>query len=180
MRVTTKLTIDMSTGATLCHEWHDYTGPIASCKGGGGGGDKSVGLSIYRQGLFQQTLMQAFKTQFGRQQGLMDLLTKTLTPQLTNPTGLDQATKAAMNSQVVNQSATNTQNAIKATQAQAAARGGATSLPSGVQEQIAGQINAEGAAATSAGLTAVQQQDAQLKEENYLAAINGLSGLTSQ
>lgn len=146
----------------------------------GGKGDKVALDSEKAQASFTKTLQAAFTKQFANQQDVLNLLKTTLTPQLTNPTGIDAATKTAMNSQVINQSATDTQNAIKASQAISASHGGATSLPSGVDAQITGQIVASGNAEKDQGLTSVQQQDAQLKEQNYLAAINGINGVASQ
>nr|NIP51777.1 hypothetical protein [Phycisphaerae bacterium]NIT58904.1 hypothetical protein [Fodinibius sp.]NIW98114.1 hypothetical protein [Phycisphaerae bacterium]NIY27487.1 hypothetical protein [Fodinibius sp.] len=38
MRVYSKIVINIETGETECAEWtDDYSGPIAECKGGGGG-----------------------------------------------------------------------------------------------------------------------------------------------
>lgn len=175
MRVTTLLTIDMNTGATLEHKWFDYAGPVAWCKV-----DQTAKDAEAKQAGFTNTLMNAFKTQFGAQTAITNFLTGKLTAQLNNPQGYDQSTKAALNSNAITQSATDVQNAIKATQAQAAAHGGATALPSGVSEQIAGQINAAGATEKSSALSQIQLSDEQLKEQHRQEAINGLLGTASE
>jgi hypothetical protein len=54
---------------------------------------------------------------------------------ISNPTGLDPATKAVMTTSVIDTSATNYQNAAKGYQTETAARGG----PTQVEGRIAGQ-----------------------------------------
>jgi hypothetical protein len=175
MRVTTKLTIDMTTGATLEHEWYDYVGAIALCKG-----DKTIQGTEQSQANFSNTLQKAFAAQYANQKQVLDFLQGTLKPQIENPTGLDPATKAALNSQVINQSAEDFQNSLKGANAITAGRGGATALPSGVEAQITGQLAGQQASAESSGLTSVQEEDQQLKQQNYWNAVNGLNGVAAQ
>lgn len=175
MRVTTSLTIDMSTGEVLHHDWYEYTGPVALCKG-----DNTAKDAEKSQAAFTNTLQKAFSTQFAGQQKILDFLQGKLEPQISNPTGLDAATKASLNTQVIDNSATTYQNALKGEQASMATKGGATSLPSGVQAQIEGQLGGQQANTESQGLNQVQLEDQQLKQQNEWNSVNALNGVAAQ
>lgn len=146
----------------------------------GGKGDKTAKASEVAQANFTNTLTKAFQAQYGKQSDLLAILTKTLSPQLANPTGLSAATKAAMTTNAIETSATTFQNALKGTQAITASHGGPTALPSGVQEQITGQLAGQQAASETSGLENIQQQDENLKQSNYWNAVNGLNGVAAQ
>lgn len=146
----------------------------------GGKVDQTAKDAEKAQASFTGTLQQAFKTQFAKQQGVLDFLRGKLEPGITNPQGFDQATKTALNSNAIENNAVAFQNATKSEQAQAAAHGDATSLPSGVQEQIQGQIAGQAAGQKAGALGEIQLQDAQLKQQNYWNSVNALNGVSAQ
>lgn len=129
---------------------------------------------------FTTTLQNAFKTQFANQQGVLDFLKGKLEPGVTNPQGFDQATKTALQSSAIENNAVAYQNATKADQAVAAAHGDATSLPSGVQEQIQGQTAGAAASQKAGALNQIQLEDANLKQSNYWNSVNALNGVSAQ
>jgi len=145
----------------------------------GGKGDSTAKDAEKSQAAFTTTLQNAFKTQFATQQNVLKFLTGKMEAGITNPQGYDAATKSALNTNVIQDSATNFQNALKTAQAIDATHGG-KGLPSGVQEQITGQLAGAQANSESAGLNQVQQQDAQLKQQNYWNSVNALNGTAAQ
>lgn len=125
---------------------------------------------------FNNTLQQAFSSQFGKQSDITNYLTGKLESQINNPTGLDDATKASMTSSAINNAATTYQSALKGVQSRMSTEGGPTALPNGVQSQIAGELAGQEANTESSGLEAIQQQDAQLKNTNLWNATSALGG----
>jgi hypothetical protein len=146
----------------------------------GGKGDSTIKGAEKQQLAFSQQLMQAFTTQFGKQSKTLDFLTSKLQPMIDNPTGLTPEAKASMTSQAINNTATEYQNALKATQARTAGQGGPTGLPSGVQAQISGQLAAAGAGTEADLLNQIEMQDQQLKNSNYWNAVNAENGVAAQ
>ncbi len=96
--------------------------------------------------------------------------------QVKNPQGFDTRTLAALQTQAINNRAMQEQNAMKGAGAYEAAHAGA-GLPSGVNAQIEGQIAGQSGAALQGDLTAIQQQNEQLKNQNYWRANSALSGI---
>jgi hypothetical protein len=127
---------------------------------GGKGGDTAVGADIANENNFMGTLRKAFSTQFANQQSVLNFLNGKFQSMAANPYSSSPAISGS-----IQQSAVDTQNAQKAAQAAIAARGGST-LPSGVNAQIEGQIAASGANEESALTTQAAQQ-------NYWNALNG-------
>ena len=143
----------------------------------GGKGDSTVSAAEKSQAGFQSTLQNAFATQFANQQGVLKNLTSSLTAQQNNPQGFTNAEFQAANSNAINTTAAQEQNAIRAAQNSAAAHGGG--LPSGVQEQVAGQIAGAGANQLSGELNQIQEQSAELANQNYWNATKGLEDVGS-
>jgi hypothetical protein len=139
MRVTTKIVIDMRSGAVLEHEFFEYDGPVALCKG-----DQTVKSAENSQFQFSQTLQAAFAKQFGVQSATLQFLTNKLTDAVNNPQGLSPEALAATRTNASQRTATDYAHAQQAINGQIAARGGST-LPSGVDAQIRGSL-AQGAA----------------------------------
>jgi hypothetical protein len=139
-------------------------------------GDTAVGVGIFNQGQFMNTLMNAFKTQYGAQQGALQFLTNTLQGKVSNPTGFSPATMAALNTQAIQNSAVQAQNATQAAQNFEASHGG-NGLPSGVNAQISGQINASAANQLSGELNQNQVQNGILQNQNQWTAISGLENV---
>lgn len=146
----------------------------------GGKVDQTAKDAEKAQAGFTNTLQQAFKVQFAKQQGVLDFLRGKLEPGISNPQGFDQATKTALQSNAIENNAVAFQNATKAEQAQAASHGDGSSLPSGVQEQIQGQIAGAAAGQKAGALNTIQLEDAQLKNQNYWNSVNALNGVSAQ
>lgn len=109
----------------------------------------------------------------------MSFLNPKLQALISNPTGLDPATKAAMTSQAINDSATTYQNALKGVQANLASRGGPTATSSGVEAQLREELAAGEAGTEASSLNQIQQQDAELKNQNqWRAVMQGLEDVT--
>ena len=123
-------------------------------------------------GRITKKLQAAFATQFKNQEELLGFLHPKLESIITNPTGLDQSTKTALNSSAIENNAVAFQNATKAQQAQAAARGDGASLPSGVQEQDQGELAGQAAGQQSPALNHIQLEDANLKNANQRLSIS--------
>ena len=171
MFISTKVVIDIATGTVLHREGFEYSGPLAECKG-----DQALKDQEMSQAGFTKKLQAAFSTQFKNQQDLLGFLNPKLESMISNPTGLDQSTKTALNSSAIENNAVAYQNATKAQQAQAAARGDGSSLPSGVQEQVQGELAGQAAGQKSSALNQIQLEDANLKNANQWKAISALSG----
>ena len=170
MFISSKVVIDMSTGAVLHREGFEYAGPIAECKG-----DSTDQAQMKSQAAFTSSLQQAFQTQFAKQGALMDFLNPKMEQMITNPQGFSPATLAAANSQAINQAATSGQQATVQAQNYAATHGG-NALPSGVQQQIAGQIAASTQNAKTNQLNQIQIENGQLQNENMWKGVSALYG----
>jgi hypothetical protein len=128
---------------------------------------------------FSQSLMDIFKQQFPQQQGMLNFLNGKLQGMIQNPTGFSSQDLSALRTNASTNAATQTQNALKASGATEAARGGgATSaVQSGVDKQIQGQIQAAGAGALSNNLSNIEVANEQQRQNNYWNAIRGESSV---
>jgi len=144
----------------------------------GGKGDKTVEQGEHSQAGFNNVLQAAFKQQFGASSAVLNFLNGKLTDMANNPTGFSPQALAAARTNAIQQSATDVNNATKAAQASAAAHGG-NGLPSGVQAQIAGQIQAAGANEESNNLNQINLANEQQRQQNYWAAIQGLGSVAN-
>lgn len=128
---------------------------------------------------FSRALMDIFQQQFAGQQGILNFLNGKLTGMINNPTGFSSQDLAAMRGTASTNVATQTQNALKAAGATAAARsGGATSpVMSGVDKQIQGQIQAAGAGALSNSINNIAIANEEQKQNNYWKAVGAESGV---
>jgi hypothetical protein len=120
-------------------------------------------------------LQNAFGAQFGKQQGVLNFLNSRLTNQVENPTGFTPQTKAALNTNAIQNTASQFQNADKAARARIAEQGG-NGLPSGVDAQIEGQLQGQAASQLSGELNQNSIADADQQQKNYWSAVSGLSG----
>jgi hypothetical protein len=180
MRVHTEVVLDMTAPLpgggfkVVSEKGFDYRGPVAECKG-----DSTAKASEQAQASFTNTLQQSFAQQFANQSNVLNFLNGKLTAQVNNPQGYTPAQMAALNTQAIQGTAQQYQNASQAANQAIAARGG-NGLPSGVNAQIQGQL-AQGAANTeSSALMNNQINNANLQQQNYWNALNGLSGVASQ
>ena len=172
MIITTRITWSW-TGELLEHQWFEYSGTVDLCKG-----DNTAKQAEQQQMAFQQQLMQVFSAQYGKQSAQLDYLNSILKPIAENPRGYDPATLTAMRTSASDTIAQNTAQAKQAIQADMAARGGGTGLPSGVDAQISAQLANSSAAQQAAAQRDITVQDANLKQVNFWNAIQGLSGNT--
>jgi hypothetical protein len=146
----------------------------------GGKGDQTAKAAENQQMAFTAQLMKTFQAQFSNQQGVLSYLQNTLKPQIAAPQGYDPATLAALKTNAINRNAENYQNALKGVQANMSTKGGPTSLPSGVEEQIRAQLAGQEAQGQSDALTQIQESDAGLKQQNYWNSVNALNGVSAQ
>lgn len=174
MRITTKLTIDMNTGAMLDHQFYEYAGPVALCKG-----DSTLRSQEKSQAAFTGTLMSTFKTQFANQSGILNFLSGKLQPMINNPQGYSPEALAAMRTGATETGATQFGNAQKALQESEAARGG-NGLPSGVDAQLTAQNANSAAAQESQAQEGITLQNEQQKQNNFWNATNALNGVAAE
>ena len=167
------ITLDMQTGKILHEDSYDYTGPVSLCKG-----DSTAKQSEQQQAAFNQTLRQSFATRFATQNDILSKLNGVFSGIVANPQGFTPTTLAALNTNNLENSATDYQNATKAAQASAAAHGG-NGLPSGVQAQIAGQLASAGANETAQGQRQIALANADQQQRNFWAALSGETGIAN-
>jgi hypothetical protein len=170
-RVTTRIVWDMNTFQVLEHEFHDYSGPWMLAKG-----DDTLKAGEQQQAAFNQSLQQAFEAQYGKQSAQIDYLNSILKPMAQNPTGLSQQGLTAMRTSASDTIAAQGVNARAAVAADAAAKGGGTGLPSGVQAQIDAGMSVSQAQQESGAQNQITQYNENVKQTNFWNAINGLSG----
>jgi hypothetical protein len=152
---------------------------IATRPVSGGKGDKTAQAGEKSSLSFANTLQAAFRQQFGTNTAILNFLNGKMTDMANNPTGFSPAAIASANSNAIDQAAVDTQNATRAANETAAAHGG-NGLPSGVQAQIAGQIQAAGVAEKDQSLNQIQLANAEQQQKNYWAAVSGLSNVAEQ
>lgn len=170
MRVTTSITWNMSTGEVLEHEWFEYSGTVALCKG-----DNTIKQSELQQMQFSSRLMDIFNKQFADQRNVLMFLQDKLKPQIEKPTGYGDSAKAAMRAEAVDTISSQYDNATKALQNQQFALGG-RDLPSGVNAMQVGALKGAQARDTAGALNTIELNDENLKQNNYWNAIDVLSG----
>src|ERR1051325_7557387 len=87
----------------------------------GGKGDDLAKQNEQAQLDLNKQLVQTFQTQFAKQSNITDLLTKTLSPYITNPTGYSPEALTAMRTSASDTNSTQFQNAEKSVNDQIAA-----------------------------------------------------------
>ena len=171
MRITTKLTIDMLTGAVLDHEWFNYWGPVELLKG------DPTAESMEQNTLgFQQQLQNIFSAQYATQTATLAYLNNKMTQQISQGgQGYNAPTLAAMRTQATDANAQVAQQAQRSVQNQEFNEGG-QNLPSGVNAQINASIATGAAQQEAASQENITAQNAQLQNANYWNATNVLAG----
>lgn len=175
--ITTRLVLDMASGEVVRQEGFWYDGPIAECKGA----DAQQNELAQTQQNFATQLAQNYTTQFGAQSAITQGLTTSLNPIINagvNQYGFSNAEDASMRTQASDNTAAAYKQAKQATgEAQAAAGGGNTFLPSGVKSEENSQL-AEGAAQQNAGeQLGITQQGYATGRQNYDQAVNAEQGV---
>lgn len=179
-RITTRIVVDIATGAELEHEWYWYSGHV----------DRLCGASSQQtqieasQAAFYDTLTSEYKTVFGQNQAILGTLTKSLEPILAggiNQQGFSPAELANLNNIAVNQTGQNYANAKSAISNQQGAEGGGNSyIPSGAKEELQSQLATSAVQQESSNEQQIQSQNYATGRENYLGALSGLSNVAGQ
>lgn len=153
-------------------EGYEYDGPVAHCKG-----DDTAKQAEQQQAAFNANLMNIFNQQFVKQNEYRDFLAGKLKPMIDNPTGYSPEALTAMRTGATESIAGQYANAQKALQAKLATRGGdAATLPNGVNDQLLATLSEGQASDTAGAQNSITLADENLKQQNYWAAINALSG----
>jgi hypothetical protein len=175
MRISVNPILDLETLQWLSCQIYDYDGPVLSFKG-----DKTAQDAESEQLGFMNQMMNVFQAQYGSQKNILDFLTKTMQPQIANPTGYQPQDLAAMRTAASN---TVSQEYTKARQAAANAVPGSGSKLAGVAGttlQTQAAIDAAQAGAETQAQTNIDLANAQLREENRRFATSVLSGTAQQ
>jgi hypothetical protein len=170
MIVTTKIVYDFD-GNVLEHDWYDYIGPVAFCKG-----DSVAKAQESSQAAFNTQLQSTFATQFSAQQKVLTYLQGKLQPMIDKPTGYDAATLTAMRTSSTDQTSAAYQNAQKTLQNRATQMNGGSDLPSGTQDQLQAALLQSEASDKASGQNAITVQNANLANSNYWNSVNALGG----
>lgn len=164
MKITTKIVFDAE-GEILEHEWLEYSGPIALCKG-------SDSAAAVRD---KEFAMQ--KQSFDTQMAMVQKLTGALSPYLSGTQGFSPQAMAGMTSQFLNSNNQTYNQAGQMTREALGARGNTGANPAG-GDYARGLSNLLGAKAgsQSQGLLGLQVQNALQAQNNMFNAGNILSG----
>jgi hypothetical protein len=167
MRVTTKVVMDIETGAIIEHECEEYSGPVALCKGA-----TSTANSQRSQELAMQT--DAYNTQKAQ----LATLTKAFSPYLSGGKGFTPQALAAMRSQFLNSNNSTFNQAGQMVRSALGARGEGTGANPVGGNYAAGLSNLLGAKAgsQSQGLLGLDVTNQQQALQNQFNAGNILSG----
>jgi len=128
---------------------------------------------------FMNQLQAAFSQQFGQNQQILNLLHSKLQAVINNPQGFSPEKLAALRTSAIQQTAAGNQAAVQATNQAIAARGGST-LPSGVNAQIQGQMAQSAENQESGMLNQINIANEDQRQQNYWNAVSGLGGVASQ
>ncbi len=139
-------------------------------------GDKTLKDSEAQQAELNKQLAASFAQNNAMQKSTLDYLNSKLKPMIENPTGFSPEALTAMRTSASDTNATQFNDAQTALNDQLAARGGASSLPSGVDAQIRAQLSAAGANQEASTQNNITLQNEQLKQQNLWQAIGALSG----
>lgn len=165
MKVTTKIVFDCE-GNVLEHEWFEYSGPVAECKG------QDVAQGQQQQELAMQ--QQAFQTQMQQLQTLNGAFSKYLSGNI----GYSPTAMAGMTSQFLNSNNNTFNQAGQQVRSALGARGeGTGALPTGgnYAQGIASLMGGK-AQSQSQGLLGLQVQNQQQALQNQFNAGSLLSG----
>lgn len=179
MRITTKITWSW-TGEILEHQFHEYSGPLEMC---GGGGDSTDTGAEDAQASFDTQLMTMYKSQYATQQSQLSYLQGKMQPIINaGGTGYTDQQLASMRTGATDANSAQLQNAQAAMNNSITQNSGGSKL-SGVAgstvEANAALLNA-GAQAQAGSQEAITSQNANLQQSNYWNAINALNGVAAQ
>lgn len=138
--------------------------------------DKTAKASEATSAALQTTLSADYSKTFAAQQAILGPMSIKLADMMNNPQGFDPKTLALMKTSASDQVAAATRNAQIGAGNYANSHGGAD-LGSGVQAQVAGGIEAQGAIARSQQMNNIDIQSGLLKNSNQQFAIQGLTNV---
>jgi len=134
-----------------------------------------------QQADFYKQMTDAYKTQFGNSQSILNALTKQYMPILQagpNQAGYSPQELEALQTEAITGTATNYAQASRALQESQAATTGSEFLPAGATVQAQQQLASQAAAAKSAQMTGITQASYEQGRQNWLAATNELNTAT--
>jgi hypothetical protein len=131
------------------------------------------------QAAMTSTLNSDYSTTFAEQQSLLGNLQAKMNYVAANPMGYSAPALAAARTSINESTSTAAKQAIGSAAAFAASHGGAD-VGSGVTGQLAGQIASGAAQSKSQQLTALTQQNEEMKQKNFWNAISGLNSVGSE
>jgi hypothetical protein len=135
-------------------------------------GDPVAKQSEASQAAFNTSLMNIFQAQYGKQSAITDYLTQKMQPLINKGgEGYSPEALAAMRTSATDTLSNQFQGAQRAVNA-TEQRG----LPSGVNAQVSGSMQAQEAEAQAQAQLGITQQNEQLKQQNYWNSINVLNG----
>lgn len=158
----------------------DYKGPVARLKGASSQQDALAAS----QASFYNTMTADYNTTFKNQQSVLQNLQNTLNPIVAagpNQFGYNTAEVNTLNSQAIQGTGQQYNNASQALKANQAAQGGGNAmLPSGVASQQAAALASAGANQASSDLLGIQQAGYQQGFNMYESALGGLENVAGQ
>ena len=156
-----------------------WTGPVALCKGASAQQNDLAN----QQGQFYSTMTNDYNQTFGKNQAILGTLTNTLNPIIAagpNQYGFSQGQTDALNSQAIQGTGQEYAKAAKAAnENMAAAGGGNTYLPSGVQSQQKSAIASAGANQASSELLGIKNAGYTQGYNMYQSALGELGSVAA-
>ena len=179
MFISTKIVLDIETGAVLARESYECSGKVVLCKGASAAENAAAASTAS----LNATIQQSMQTMFANQQNVVQAINNAFEPILQagpSQQGFSPQELAAQKTSVIENNAQQFANAERATQGAFASRGGGNEvLPSGVEAQVEGSLAADTAAKTAAGLTNVDIANWATGRQNFQNAAGIESGVMS-
>ena len=184
MRITTKIEYVWSEKQNryllLSEKWTNWFGPVAFAKGASA---QQTDLANSQQ-QFYNTMTNDYNQQFANQNAILGTLQKSLNPIIAggpNQFGFSEGQTNSLNSSAIQNTGQQYANAAKAANENMAAAGGGNSyLPSGVQAQQKSQLASTAANQASNQLLGIQQAGWNQGYNTYESAIGQLGSVASQ
>jgi hypothetical protein len=135
------------------------------------------------QEAFAQTLQANYNTNFANNEAILGHLTNVLTPIAEagpNQQGFSAGEKATLNTNAIDTTGANYNNAARAVQGQLSGRGTPGGPQSGVDQQINASIASQAAGQASTEENQIEQADYATGRANFNNAVSGLGGVAAQ
>jgi hypothetical protein len=177
MQVTTYAILDMETLQWVSVVTEEYEGAIALCKG-----DQTDKAAEQNQLSFQETLQQAFNTQYANQQSQLKFLSSTLQPQIAaGGQGYTPEQLAAQRTSATDSDAAAYQQAQAAVQNQTSQASGGSKLTgvAGANAQASSELANAEAQKLSSDQSNITTNNANLQQQNYWNSVNALNGVAA-